>query len=109
MTAISTYSEPWTQEYLDWNESRAEREIAVDKSGILAWGEAVKVASRPNSGLRVKYSPATAQYTPIRDAMGSGLAEIDGHETVEQDELPDGVWLMVAQRLAVGPSIWPVS
>jgi len=111
MTTISTYSESWTQEYLDWNESRAEREIAVDRSGVLAWAEAVTVASRPNSGLRVKYSPGTAQYTPIQDAMGSDLADVDGIETVEQDELPDGLdnldnWKLVEaeRRMAHGGS-----
>ena len=111
MTTISTYSEPWTQEYLDWNESRAEREIAVDESRVLAWSELERRALRPNSGLRVKYNPGPAQYTPIQDAMGSDQADVDGIETVEQDELPDGLdnldnWKLVEaeRRMAHGGS-----
>ena len=110
MTSNSTYSEPWTQEYLDWNEARAEREIAVDHSGVLAWAEAVKVASRPNSGLKVKYNGATAQFVPSQDSM-KAVENAEALRDTEESEIPDGLdqldnWQLVEaeRRLNAGGS-----
>ena len=90
MTSNTTYNESWAQEYLDWNEARAEREIAVDRSGVLAWAEAVKVASRPNSGLKVKYNSATPQFTPSKDSM-KGVESAEALRDTEESEIPDGL------------------
>ena len=84
--------EQWSEAYLDFNEARAKREIAIDESGILAWSALERRALRPNSGLRVKYSSGAVQYTPVQDAMGSpDLADVDYLETVEQADLEDGL------------------
>tara|TARA_Y100000310_G_scaffold244659_1_gene249516 strand:+ start:512 stop:1468 length:957 start_codon:yes stop_codon:yes gene_type:complete len=70
MTEKNTYElASWNKAMLDFNEARAELEIAVDRSGVLAWAEAVKVASRPNSGLRVRYNGATPEFVPAEDSM----------------------------------------
>jgi len=110
MTSNFTYSESWSQEYLDFNKARAEREIAIDHSGVLAWAEAVKVASRPNSGLKVKYNGAKAQFVPSQDSM-KGVEEAEELRDTEESEIPDGLdqldnWQLVEaeRRLNAGGS-----
>ena len=91
MTTKSTYElELWHQTMLDFNEARAEREVASDESEVLAWAYAVEVASRPNSGLRVRYNGATAQFVPSQDAMKAVEAGEALRDT-EESELPDGL------------------
>ena len=80
----------WHQTMLDFNEARAEREVASDESEVLAWAYAVEVASRPNSGLKVKYSSATPQYTPSQDSM-KGVEEAEELRDTEESEIPDGL------------------
>ena len=80
----------WNKAMLDFNEARAEREIAVDESGVLAWAEAVKVASRPGSGLRVRYNGATAQFVPSQDSM-KAVENAEALRDTEESELPDGL------------------
>jgi len=91
MTTKSTYElELWHETMLDSNKARAEREEASDESGVLAWAEAVKTASRPNSGLRVRYNSAKAQFVPSQDSM-KGVEEAEELRDTEESELPEGL------------------
>jgi hypothetical protein len=111
MTTKSTYElELWHETMLDSNKARAEREEASDESGVLAWAEAVKTASRPNSGLRVRYNGATAQFVPSQDSM-KGVEEAEELRDTEESEIPDGLdqldnWQLVEaeRRLNAGGS-----
>ena len=91
MTTNSPYELAiWHKTMLDSNEARANREIDLDHSGVLAWAEAVKVASRPNSGLRVRYNGATAQFVPSQDSM-KAVENAEALRDTEESEIPDGL------------------
>ena len=85
--------EAWSDEYMKLNKARANREIATDESGVLAWSVLERRASRPNSGLRVKYNSATAQFTPGQDSM-KGVEDAEALRDLEQGDLPDGLDLL---------------
>jgi hypothetical protein len=89
-TEFSNTQEQWSEAYMKLNKARAYREIALDESGVLAWSELVKTASRPNSGLRVQYNGATAQFVPSQDSM-KAVEDAELLRDLEQDELPDGL------------------
>ena len=85
--------EAWTEESLAYNKARAGREMQADESGLLAFSKLERGASRPNSGLRVQYSSATAQFVPSQDSMKS-VEAAEALRDVEQGDLPDGLDLL---------------
>jgi hypothetical protein len=85
--------EAWTEESLAYNKARANREMDADESGLLAFSKLERGASRPNSGLRVQYSSATAQFVPSQDSMKS-VEAAEALRDVEQGDLPDGLDLL---------------
>jgi len=98
-TLVSTHlvapsrGEAWSEEYLAYNKARGKQEIDADESGILAWSVLERRALRPNSGLKVKYN-TTSDFTPGQVALKEGQEESDYLETVEQDDLEDGLDLL---------------
>ena len=70
MSVENTYEmAQWSETMMESNKARANREIALDESGVLAWEVAEKSAVQPNSGLRVRYNAGTAEFVPVQGAM----------------------------------------